>query len=121
MTTDQKVRDFLRRLRAPAPEVMRAVFTRGGCYALSEILQSVFPGAEAWGSCRKDGKLDGGHVLTFFPFVGFFDIAGKHIVSTKWVGDVVQLGASMYRPMTPAECRKARKWAPVKWDQLVKP
>lgn len=120
MTTDAQVREFLRRLRSPAPEVMRAVFTRGGCYALVEILQAVFPEAEAWQTCGMAGKLDGEHVVAFIPFRGYFDISGKRRAGPTSQPWCVMIGLKLYRRMTPAECRKARKWSPVCWDQVVR-
>lgn len=125
MTTDAQVREFLRRLRAPAPEVMRAVFTRGGCYALVEILQAVWPEATAWQTCRKDWKLTGDHVVAKIG-QRYFDITGERhcgLVELKMWGewrDAVHIGKKRYRRMTPAECRKARKWSPVCWDQVVR-
>lgn len=119
-SADDQVREFLRRLRAPAPEVMRAVFTRGGCYALHEILASVWKDTVAYQTCRPDGKLTGAHVVTHIPFVGFYDITGKRTASppVSGVKADVEICGRPYRRMTPAECRKARKWK-CGWSSMI--
>lgn len=124
MTTDAQVREFLRRLRAPAPEIMRAVFTRGGCYALHEILAGVFPKAEPWGSFYN-GRFDGEHVVTRIDG-RFYDIIGQRHLKPSRDGMTARGLTSIlkyrmtWRRMTARDCAKARKWSPVVWDQVVK-
>lgn len=122
MTTDAQVRKFLRRLKAPAPEVMRAVFTRGGCYALVEILECVFPDVEAWQSCRKNGVFDGDHVIArvdgkFYDIVGQVKLRPCYTAPTyeTWTN---RRGVMRYRRMSPTERMKARKWK-CSWSYLV--
>lgn len=126
MTTDAQVREFLRRLKAPAPEVMRAVFTRGGCYAFVEILQVVRPEAMPYQTCRSDGTLTGDHVIAFVrdeKYWSCWDITGRRHVrlapgKLSMEMPRLRIGRQLYRCMTPAECRKARKWK-CSWSYLV--
>lgn len=114
--TCAQISEFLRRLKAPAPEVMRAVFTRGGCGSLPEILKDRFPGAVGYQTCSKDGRLTGEHVITRIGCT-YWDITGRRKAKNPR-GKIVRVGRLLYRPMSICEQEKAAKWK-CGWSTLI--
>jgi hypothetical protein len=97
-----EIRRFIALIRRAAPKVMRAVFTRGGCYSFHLILADKFPGAIAYTT-----KNVGGHVISRIGS-GYWDIRG-----------MVTRGQARYRRMKPHERGRAHRWC-CDWDDLFR-
>lgn len=98
--TKKEVAGYIALIRRAAPRVLRAVFTRGGCYSFHLILRERFGEIAVPYTTRNVG----GHVLTKIG-PAFWDIRG-----------CIDPGRR-YRRMKPRECGRAARWC-CEWDDL---